>query len=130
MLPGDYHHQRDAVKMFNCYWLCPLVLGTCNWETKLEIMSRWVEAEVNINGDGKRINLVSLVRLNIVKNTDGLKLIFLVSRPVGDDADVTQELLEEEHVEHADILQTDIEDGHRKLGYKILTGITIKLMFY
>ena len=49
-------------------------------------------------------------------------MIFLVSRPVGDNADVTQELLDHEHDDHGDILQTDIEDGHRKLGYKILTG--------
>ena len=54
-------------------------------------------------------------------------MIFLVSRPVGDDADVTQELLEQEHDDHGDILQTDIEDGHRKLGYKILTGKNVKV---
>ena len=30
--------------------------------------------------------------------------------------------LEQEHHQHADILQTSLLDGHRRLGYKILTG--------
>ena len=49
-----------------------------------------------------------------------LKVIFLVSSCQPD-----QECghdLEEEHHHHADILQTSLLDGHRRLGYKILAG--------
>jgi len=48
-----------------------------------------------------------------------VRLLFLVSQARTRE---DQARLEEEHKEHGDILQTSLEDGHRKLGYKILTG--------
>ena len=54
-----------------------------------------------------------------VEGVEGVKIIFLVSLS-GDD--VIDQMLVEEHKKHTDILQTSLPDGHRKLGYKILTG--------
>ena len=50
-----------------------------------------------------------------------VKVIFLVAKPqVGSEG--LQKFLEEEDEQFGDILQSDIVDGHRRLGYKILTG--------
>lgn len=48
-----------------------------------------------------------------------VRLVFLVAKPTSIE---DQEMLEKEHVDHADIVQSSLEDGHRKLGYKILSG--------
>ena len=50
-----------------------------------------------------------------------VKIIFLVAKPQEGGEDL-QKHLEEENEEFGDILQSDIVDGHRRLGYKILTG--------
>jgi len=62
-----------------------------------------------------------------VKKMEGVKIIFMVSTPIAsdeqnNDVDVVQKKLEGENEHHGDILQSSLEDGHRKLGYKILTG--------
>ena len=50
---------------------------------------------------------------------EGVRLVFLVSSPVTkSDADS----LSSEHDSHEDIVQSSLSDGHRLLGYKILTG--------
>lgn len=54
-----------------------------------------------------------------VRGLKDLRLIFLVAAAPSSDA---QKYLEAEHAEHADILQSSLQDGHRKLGYKILTS--------
>ena len=43
----------------------------------------------------------------------------MVARP---GTESLQRRLEEEQEQHADLLQADLADGHRRLGYKILTG--------
>ena len=50
-----------------------------------------------------------------------IKIIFLVAKPQEGSKDL-QKHIEEENEEFGDILQSDIVDGHRRLGYKILTG--------
>ena len=54
-----------------------------------------------------------------VEGRDGVKIVFLIAmaKTVED-----QKMLEEEHDENGDIVQSSLEDGHRKLGYKILSG--------
>ena len=55
----------------------------------------------------------------------GLRLVFLVAEPVNDDTEdkeEVQERLRREAETVGDNLQPSIEDGHRKLGYKILSG--------
>ena len=46
-------------------------------------------------------------------------ILFLVSRGATDDDNIA---LSEEHASYGDILSSSLVDGHRKLGYKILTG--------
>jgi len=53
------------------------------------------------------------------KGIEDMRLIFLVS---GAPTQAAQAELESEHEDHGDILQSSLEDGHRKLGYKILTS--------
>ena len=60
---------------------------------------------------------------------EAVKIIFMVSTPVltdehNNDVEDVQKNLENENDLHGDILQSSIEDGHRKLGYKILTGMS------
>ena len=50
---------------------------------------------------------------------EGVRLVFLVSRGVTEE---DEKMLSEEHSLHGDIVQSSLPDGHRKLGYKILTG--------
>ena len=50
-----------------------------------------------------------------------VKVIFLVAKPQ-EGSEGLQKYLEEEDEQFGDILQSDIVDGHRRLGYKILTG--------
>jgi len=54
-----------------------------------------------------------------------LRLVFLVSQGEGQG----QQRLEQEHAKWGDIVQTSLEDGHRKLGYKILTGYVYTNLF-
>jgi len=55
-----------------------------------------------------------------VQDMDGeVMIVFLVSRGATDDDNI---LLSEEHASYGDILSSSLADGHRKLGYKILTG--------
>jgi len=54
-----------------------------------------------------------------MKGIVGVRLVFLVSRTVTQD---DQARLSEEHSFHGDIVQSSLPDGHRQLGYKILTG--------
>ena len=52
----------------------------------------------------------------------GLRLVFLVAEPVNgdtEDKEEVQERLIREAETVGDILQPSIEDGHRKLGYKM-----------
>ena len=49
----------------------------------------------------------------------GVKVVFLVAQTESEDQ---QRRLEAEHVQHADIVQVGVPDGHRLLGYKILAG--------
>ena len=54
-----------------------------------------------------------------MQGMEGVRLVFLVSSPVTEsDAD----RLSSEHSSHEDIVQSSLPDGHRLLGYKILTG--------
>ena len=55
------------------------------------------------------------------KDSREVKVIFLVAKPQ-EGSEGLQKYLEEEHQQFGDILQSDIVDGHRRLGYKILTG--------
>ena len=48
-----------------------------------------------------------------------VRTVFMVARP---GTESLQRRLEEEQEQHADLLQADLADGHRRLGYKILTG--------
>jgi len=58
-------------------------------------------------------------RNDVANFTDRVRLVFLVSSsPTVRD----QSLLVTEHEKNGDIIQTSLPDGHRKLGYKILTG--------
>ena len=50
-----------------------------------------------------------------------VRTVFLVARP-NPESEELQARLEEEHEKHGDILQPDLADGHRRLGYKILSG--------
>ena len=50
-----------------------------------------------------------------------VKTVFMVARPQPG-SEALQPRLEEEHQKHGDILQPDLADGHRRLGYKILSG--------
>ena len=54
-----------------------------------------------------------------VQGMEGVRLVFLVSRGVTEE---DEKMLSEEHSLHGDIVQSSLPDGHRKLGYKILTG--------
>ena len=54
-----------------------------------------------------------------VRGRKGLKLVFLVAKPKMEEI---QKDLDNENVDHGDIVQTSVVDGHRKLGYKILSG--------
>jgi len=54
-----------------------------------------------------------------VQNLEGVRLVFLVSRSV---TQYDQTKLSEEHSSYGDIVQSSLPDGHRQLGYKILTG--------
>jgi len=58
-------------------------------------------------------------RQDLFRYSDKVRHVFLVSSAP---SDKDQVMLEKEHEEHDDIVQTSLEDGHRKLGYKILTG--------
>ena len=49
----------------------------------------------------------------------GMKLVFLNSQA---NTPKEQKVLEEESRIFGDIIQCDVEDGHRRLGYKILCG--------
>ena len=54
-----------------------------------------------------------------------MRLVFLVAEPVNgdkEDKEEVQERLRREAEKEGDILQPSMEDGHRKLGYKILSG--------
>jgi len=53
------------------------------------------------------------------QGTAGVRLVFLVSRTVSQE---DQARLYEEHSSYGDIVQNSLPDGHRQLGYKILTG--------
>ena len=57
-----------------------------------------------------------------MKAVAGLKIVFLVAEPVTEDRAEVQRWLETEAEAWGDILQPGLEDGHRKLGYKILAG--------
>ena len=54
-----------------------------------------------------------------LQGLEGVRLVFLVSRGVTED---DEERLREEHSSYGDIIQSSLPDGHRMLGYKILTG--------
>ena len=58
-----------------------------------------------------------------MKAVAGLKIVFLVAEPVTEDRAEVQRWLETEAEAWGDILQPGLEDGHRKLGYKILAGM-------
>ena len=54
-----------------------------------------------------------------------MRLVFLVAEPVNGDTEDKEEVqkrLRREAETLGDILQPSMEDGHRKLGYKILSG--------
>ena len=62
---------------------------------------------------------------SLCQDVPGVRIVFLVAEPVNgdtEDRDEVQERLRGEAETRADILQPSIEDGHRKLGYKILSG--------
>ena len=54
-----------------------------------------------------------------VEGLAGVKLVFLVAKPPDED---TQQRVGAENGVHGDIVQSSVTDGHRKLGYKILSG--------
>jgi len=54
-----------------------------------------------------------------VKGMEGMKLVFLVSRGMTEE---DNKRLSEEHSSQGDIVGSSLPDGHRKLGYKILSG--------
>ena len=54
-----------------------------------------------------------------VAGREGMKLVFLVAKPPDDNM---QNMLDDENAIHSDIVQSSVVDGHRKLGYKILSG--------
>ena len=56
-----------------------------------------------------------------VRDRREVKVIFLVAKPQAE-SEGLQKYLEEEHEQFGDLLQSSIVDGHRRLGYKILTG--------
>ena len=59
-------------------------------------------------------------RRRLAEVTHPLRLVFLVSTcPRGARCEAE---LDKEHSLHGDILHTSLEDGHRRLGYKILSG--------
>ena len=59
-------------------------------------------------------------RRRLAEVTQPLRLVFLVSScPRGARCEAE---LDKEHSLHGDILHTSLEDGHRRLGYKILSG--------
>ena len=49
----------------------------------------------------------------------GVKLVFIVAEAK---TESDQQLLEDEHAKHGDIVQSSVADGHRRLGYKLLMG--------
>jgi len=62
-----------------------------------------------------------------IEGVKDLKVIFMISTPVISkedtlDIDSVQKMLKVENDLYGDILQSSLKDGHRKLGYKILTG--------
>ena len=58
-----------------------------------------------------------------MKAVADLKIVFLVAEPITEDRAEVQRWLETEAEAWGDILQPGLEDGHRKLGYKILAGM-------
>jgi len=58
-------------------------------------------------------------RRDVAGREQQVRLLFLVSQAPSEEA---QKRLEAEHQKHGDILQSSLADGHRKLGYKILTS--------
>ena len=52
---------------------------------------------------------------------EGVRLVFLVAEPVSGDSE-SRAGVQARLAREGDILQPSIEDGHRKLGYKILSG--------
>ena len=53
------------------------------------------------------------------KNNKNIKLVFIIAK-ARSDSDTA--MLESENAAHEDIVQSDTEDGHRRLGYKLLMG--------
>ena len=47
----------------------------------------------------------------------------IITKEDTSDLESIQKMLEVESYLYGDILQSSLKDGHRKLGYKILTGI-------
>ena len=72
-------------------------------------------AEIQIFG------IIAIIQKH-VKAVADLKIVFLVAEPVTEDRAEVQRWLETEAEAWGDILQPGLEDGHRKLGYKILAG--------
>jgi len=56
-----------------------------------------------------------------VKEMKSVKLVFLISFPLADEEEVMVALREEQE-EQDDLVVTSLRDGHRRLGYKILTS--------
>merc|ERR1712083_1134712 len=58
-------------------------------------------------------------RLSKRKNKQNIELVFIIAK-ARSESDKT--VLESENSVHEDIVQSDTEDGHRRLGYKLLMG--------
>jgi len=54
-----------------------------------------------------------------VEGLTGVKLVFLIAKPPDEG---TQQRVTGESAIHGDIVQSSVVDGHRRLGYKILSG--------
>ena len=95
----------------NVTWVLPPP-ADCDHSVKLALI---------ISSGPKNRELRHKWRSQVKTHTD-IRAVFLVAQPVGDDSEHVQESLQQEHDQHGDIVQAGVEDGHRKLGYKILSG--------
>ena len=73
---------------------------------------------VMVSSGPKNAHLRKLWREKM-SDRQGEKIVFLIANSRSEE---DQASLEREHDDHGDIVQCDIEDGHRLLGYKILCG--------
>ena len=87
----------------------PLSAASCSKEDWLAIMVLTMPRNRHLRNNWRRY----------VKDRRGVRVFFMTSQTTSDE---DQNILDAESDEEGDIVQCGMEDGHRRLGYKILCG--------